>query len=87
MIDKHLIKPKSEVKFLGLILNENLDWSAYIKTLNSKLSKATYILNAVKNFLPLFTRKILYNSLFSSHLNYGLLLWGPNISKLQLYIK
>jgi len=85
-VEDNIIKAESEVTFLGLKLHENLDWTSYFKSLSSKLSKSIYILNSVKNFIPQFIRKLLYNSMFLSHINYGLLLWGPNISTAQVNI-
>ena len=35
-------------------------------------------MNSIKNLLPTECLKSIYNSLFNSHLTYGVLLWGPN---------
>ena len=74
------ILQKSSTKFLGIEMDQRLSWFAQYKSLNSKLSRAVYILNRVKNILPSECMKTLYYSLFHSHLAYGLLLWGPNMS-------
>jgi len=87
-IDNHIIKPKTDIKFLGIIINEHLDWTNNLKTTTSKLSKSVYVLNKVKNFLPTHTSthtmKTLYNSFFLTHINYALLVWGPNLMVKQL---
>ena len=64
-------------KFLGLHVDQHLDWSAQYKHLNSKLVSANYILKAVKNILDAKCRRMLYFSLFQSHLMYGICNWGP----------
>ena len=73
-----VIERKTFVKFLGLLLDENLDWSKQCTHILAKLSSSLYMMNMAKNFLSLDTRKTLYYSYFYSHLTYGILLWGPN---------
>ena len=73
------IKLLSHTKFLGMDLDEYLEWSAHYKSLNSRLSRAIFTMNRVKNILPTSCMKTLYYSLFHSHLTYGLHLWGPSI--------
>ncbi len=73
------IVKKPSTKFLGIIVDQHLDWFDHYKCLNSRLSRAVYILNRVKNVLPTDCMRMLYFSLFHSHLAYGLLLWGPNM--------
>ena len=73
------IVQKPNTKFLGIEMDEHFNWFAHYKSLNSKLSRAIYTLNRVKHILPIESMKMLYYSLFHSHLTYGLLLWGPNI--------
>lgn len=78
------IAEKKWVKFLGLIIDQNLHWSQHFKHLISKLSRANYMLNSVKHVLPTYCMKMLYYSLYQSHLNYGIILWGTNMSKRNL---
>ncbi len=68
-------------KFLGIHLDSQLTWSAQFSHLRSKLSSSNYILNSVKKILPRDCMKLVYYSTFQSHLNYGLLLWGPSMAK------
>ena len=62
-------------------LDSQLTWSAQFNHLRSKLSSSNYILNSVKKILPRDCMKLVYYSTFQSHLNYGLLLWGPSMPK------
>ena len=71
----------SSFKFLGIHLDSQLTWSAQFSHLRSKLSSSNYILNSVKKILPRDCMKLVYYSTFQSHLNYGLLLWGPSMAK------
>ena len=72
------IEQKPFVKFLGLLIDENLDWSQHCKQIMSKLASALYMLNNVKHFIPVEARKLIYYSLFYSYLTQGILLWGPH---------
>lgn len=61
-------------------IDEHINWIHHYHALNSKLSRAIYTLNKVKNVLPSSCMKMLYFTLFHSHLCYGIMLWGPNMS-------
>jgi len=74
------IEKKSHVKFLGIILDEQLNWNDHCSMIFGKLASSIYMMNAVKNFLPRNIMTTLYYSFFYSYLNYGILLWGPSIS-------
>ena len=63
-------------KFVGHHLDEFLDWDHHITHIKNKLSKSNYIISCSKNFIPLSVRKLLYNSLFRSHLEFGIIAWG-----------
>ena len=63
-------------KFVGLLLDEHLTWDSQINSVHGKLAAGNYAINSAKNFLPLHIRKKIYNSLFKSHLEYGILAWG-----------
>ena len=39
----------------------------------------------LKNVLPEYILLILYNSLISSHLNYGLFVWGIKADRLEIF--
>ena len=66
----------SEVKYLGLILNEFLSWSTYYTLLKKKLNQAIGLLSKVRHFTSQHLLKTLYYSLFNSHLIYGCQVWG-----------
>ena len=63
-------------KFLGVILNEKLSWTAHINALKSKISRYVGIMYRIKPFIPLKVRIQIYHSLVQSHLNYCSLVWG-----------
>ncbi len=72
--------------FLGLTLNENINWKSHINKISNKISKSMSILNKLKHFLPLKAKTLIYNSLILSHLNFFILARGyqcERIVKLQ----
>ena len=66
----------SKLKYLGVILDNKLNWKAHIAELSKKLSRAVGLLYKIGNFCPPSILRTLYNSLFVSHLSYGLAVWG-----------
>ena len=68
--------PIKSFKFVGHHLDEFLTWDQHINYVHGKLASGNYGINAAKNFLPKHIRLNLYNSLFRSHLEFGILAWG-----------
>ena len=68
--NNHTDPSSRSYKLLGILLDEHLTFNHHIDYLKSKLSKALYCINRVKNFLPQKTLKTIYHSLFHSHLLY-----------------
>ena len=67
---------ETSVKFLGIYLDENLTWKSHLSNVNNKISKALFSIKQLKNILPTYCLRSLYNSLIHSHLSYGILAWG-----------
>ncbi len=86
IIDDIIFERVHKFNFLGLILNEHLNWNTHNYKISNKISKSMGILNKLKYFLPLKFLSLIYNSLILSHLNFGILAWGyqcDRITKLQ----
>ena len=66
----------TETKFLGIHITETLKWNSHVQTLASKLSKASFKINSLKEILnPNMIRNI-YFTLFQSLLRFGILFSG-----------
>ena len=63
-------------KFVGVKLDENLSWNYHINHLCKKIASSNFALNAAKNFLPKNIRKLVYNSLIRSHIEYCIVAYG-----------
>ena len=82
---------KIPVKQTCYVLDENLSWKYHLTELSKNFARASGIFFKVRHFLPIDILVCLYNSLFSSFLQYGILGWGltnePHISPLFLLQK
>ena len=87
MINGKLIERVESFKFLGIIIDHNLSWNSHVNLISNKLSRICGMLVKLKNLLPKHILRMIYNSLFLAHLNYGITAWGfhscNRITKLQ----
>ena len=82
-INSKIIKRVSQTKFLGVIIDDKLSWKPHILSLNKKLRSACGRICQIRKFLPEPLYKLIYHSLFESHLGYAISVWG-GISNNQL---
>ena len=75
-IGKEHVKQAKYVKFLGLLLDENLSWKYHLSELSKKLARTCGIFFKIRHLLPTSVLTSLYNSLFASFLQYGIIVWG-----------
>ena len=78
------LKKVDKVRFLGVIIDDQLSWEHHIKYLEEKLNSSIITIKRIKKFIPKDHYKKLYHSLFACHLTYGITAWGgTSVSKLQ----
>ena len=83
-IGNSIIKRKSSVKFLGVMLDENISWKEHIKTTEKKLAKNIGLLYRAKPYLDEMSLKTIYFSYIHSYLNYANIAWASTrITKLK----
>ena len=70
------IQRTSEARFLGVLVDDKLNWSHHIKTLKSKMSRYVGIMYRVKSLLPIQARLQIFHSFVQSHINFCSLVWG-----------
>lgn len=76
---------ENPIKFLGLYIDETINWKTNISHIHTKLCRSIYIVNKVKNILPKSALLTLYYSLFHSHITYGLSIWGNSDSSNKIF--
>ena len=62
-IDKQNVVEVKETNFLGVILDENLNWKSEISHVASKVAKSIGIVSRCSFFLPKSSLRMLYDSL------------------------
>ena len=70
------IERKREANFLGLSINEHMNWNTHIFNITKTITKTLGVMNRLKHYLPQRILQILYNSLILSHLNSNITAWG-----------
>ena len=86
MIGNQNVLQAVEFDFLGVVINQNLNWKPHIAKISSKIARANGSIRRLKNFLPKHVLMTIYNSLILPHLTFGVLAWGyscPRIVNLQ----
>ncbi|KAK9511557.1 hypothetical protein O3M35_000190 [Rhynocoris fuscipes] len=64
------------VKFLGIMMDQRLDWSEHIAATLSKVSRGCFILRKLRSCVDLAAMKSAYFAYVHSHLRYGTIVWG-----------
>ena len=64
------------VKYLGLFIDQNLNWIPHVKSLSFHLARYTGLFYKLKLYTNMDTMKLLYHSLINSKLQYGIIVWG-----------
>ena len=70
-----ITKVKS-TKFLGIFIDEKLNWSAHLDYLEKKLRSVSGALCRIRRSIPVEYYKTIYAALFESHLSFGISVWG-----------
>ena len=78
-IDDVVIPQVPHTKFLGLYLDEKLNWKKHLDQLIRKIKSNTKLLRENKKLVSTHVEKILYYSQIFSHINYGICVWGNHL--------
>ncbi len=75
-IDGFIIKRYESLKYLGIFIDEHLNWKKQLSIINTKLSKTSGLMAKLRHFCNLTTLKCVYYSLFYPYILYGIICWG-----------
>ena len=67
--------------FLGLTLNQHMNWKSHLDILSNKIARAIGILNRLKHFIPVHVKLTIYFLIYC-HFNYGILAWGNDCQRI-----
>ena len=66
----------SKAKYLGVQIDDNLNWKKHIRAVSAKVSRAVGFLKYSKRYLPITDVKTLYTSIVEPHFQYCCSVWG-----------
>lgn len=72
-------------EFLGIYIDNILNWKTHIRELTSILSPLTYLLRRLTLISPSSVVKSAYYGLFQSRISYGLMFWGNSTNVEQVF--
>ena len=70
------IKKVSNVKFLGIVIDDKLNWEAHLEYLQNKFKLSIVLIKRIKRVIPETEYMKIYDALFSSYLTYCITVWG-----------
>ncbi len=70
------LKPEEKCKFLGVIINKDLNWTDQIQNVISQVSKSCGTIYSVRKYLPDKILRKVYMALLQPYLMYCIPLWG-----------
>lgn len=73
-------------KFLGVTIDQNLNWKNHVQTLISKTNTFRYAFRILINTVSIETCKVVYFSYIESVLKYGIIVWGNSSDFNKLFI-
>ena len=75
-INNKTIECKSHTKFLGVYVDENLNWKEHVNLTANKVSKSIGIITKARFYLTMPSLRTLYFALVYPYLPYGTIVWG-----------
>ena len=70
------LERKNFIKYLGLLIDENLSWKTNINSVPTKVSKTIGLITRLRHIVPSCTLLNIYQSLIVPYITYGLISWG-----------
>ena len=75
-LNNYQIEQKYRCKYLGLIIDSNMNWKPHIEYVKTKLAKSLGIMYRIRYYLNKKTLNLILHSLIITHLKYGILCYG-----------
>ena len=81
-------RPESSnnVKYLGIKINENLNWKHHINEVSTKLIRANAILFKIRNYVNPKILRSIFLAIFESHLIYSSIFWVQSPGSIKCLI-
>ena len=87
-INSQKIPQVHSTKFLGVVIDDRLSWEDHVSYLENKLKSSLVVIKRIMKYIPKSQYINIYNSLFLSHLTYGISTWGgiPHYKLEKLFV-
>jgi hypothetical protein len=85
-IDRTAVHEVEEIKFLGLILSNTLNWGSHINNLAPQIASACFLIKRIMQIASLKIALTVYYAYIQSKLQYGIVLWGNSKETKRLFI-
>ena len=76
LINDNIIRHKNSIKYLGIIIDSNLNWKEHVHELCKKISRGIGILSKLRHFVSKRILIQIYYSLIYPYLTYCVKIWG-----------
>jgi len=70
-ISNHQLKQNDHIKYLGVMIDNKLNWQTHIQNICSKLAKAGWAIVRLRKYVNLGTLLKVYYAMAYSHLQYS----------------
>jgi len=77
-INHHLLSRTECVRYLGVIIDDKLNWKPHITLVKKQVSKASGIICKLRDYISFRSLTTVYYSLVYSHLWYAITSWGSS---------
>jgi len=75
-LDGRKLERVVSTKFLGVVIDERLNWAEHVNYISIKISKSLGVLGRVKHILSSSSLLMLYHTMIFPYLNYCNIIWG-----------
>ena len=70
------LHPIESARYLGVIVDKNLNWKKYVNDISHKLIRGNAILSKIRNYVNKGTLRTVYFAIFHSYIFYVSIAWG-----------
>ena len=75
-MNNEILKEVDNAKYLGVYIDNKLNWNVQINNIKLRLSKGISILSKIRHYVPETVLRSLYFTFINSHIEYNLINWG-----------
>ena len=75
-LNRRRLHPTNNIKYLGIKVDENLNWKHHVNDISAKSISANAILFKIRNYVNPKLLRSVYFAIIESHLNHSSLVWA-----------